>query len=332
MGTIFAGHALPDGGPCTILFPDIIGDEVQPFVTALADEVARNRLLADLPLISVTHIGLDTQRRPFVVLPFEAGPDLETHIQHNGPLSPLAALQVGVELTDTLVRLHYRTRVLGELRPWTIRLPARRTDRLAVLDLGLCRGLFRHTVNPPRPSPSFASPNVRSGQAPRPADDLYAVGAVVYFALTGQPPSDAYPSSHVDLGPFARFIDGAIMQALGKATAPQPITGMVQLARMLRGLRDLHRLSPAARHAVLRLQGTPHQPPPMRSTGPLPGGVRGFLETDGPVFETQTDLEAIGDLGPHNDVVSLHSALEILDDDEIERLRTGALPKLPGFA
>ena len=276
VGQAYQGHAQP-GGPCTILFPEIVGAAIGPFISTFADEVARNRLLADLPVIGARHIGLDTKRRPFVVLPLTAGPDLETLVHHSGPLSPLAALQIGVQLAEILIPLHERNRALGELRPWMIRLPAQRDQRLSILDLGLCRGLFSGLIRPPRPT-VYANEAVRAGQRPTAHDDLFALGAVIYFALTGLPPTGAPPSAHLRLGPFARLIDAAIMQALG-GEGPEPIGTMSQLAHHLRGLRDLHRLSPVARIVALRQHGEqPNQPPRLPGTQPLPGGLLGFVE------------------------------------------------------
>lgn len=334
VGTVFSGEALPGRGRCTILFPDIIGPAIEPFVRAMADEVGRNRLLADLPLLGVTHIGLDARQRPFAVLPGGLGPDLATWISERGPLAPLAALQLATEIGDTLSRLHYRTRVLGELSPWMVRLPIVRGEPVRLLDLGLARGLFDLAVQPPKPSPAFAAPRVRAGEALRAGDDLYVLGAILYFALTGEPPPPGAvprPSERVELGPFADTLDAVVLHALGARTGPHSPTGMMQLTRQIRGARDLLRLSPQARGVVLRVRGPESRAPGAvpADAEPMPPGALGFVEMDGPLFETQADL---ADLSPYLDeedaeVLSL-TELESLGDDALERIRTGKLPRI----
>ncbi len=331
VGPAFRGASLPDQAPCTLLFPDVIGASVDPFVRAMAEEVGRNRLLADLPLVGVTHIGLDANQRPFAVFAGDPGVDLQAQVDAHGPLPPLAAVQVGVMLGDTLSRAHYRARVMGELLPWMVRLPSQRGAPLTVLDLGFARGVFDLAVQPPRPSPAFAAPRVRAGHGLRAEDDLYVIGALLYFALTGQPPTPSAPrpSDLAPLGPFAATLDAIVLQALGQLPSQPPLSGMLQLTRALRGVRDLMRLSPEAQAVALRVRGTASRAPAPGAPEPTPmaPGALGFIEVDGPAFLTQTDLSV---LPVDSDVECLSmDALESLGDDALERIRTGKLPRLP---
>lgn len=302
VGTVYAGEVKPSGAPCTIVFPDVLPNEVENFVRGFADEVARNRLLVGLPILGVSHVGVNLDRRAFLVLPPLADTvSVEQRVRTHGPLAPLVALQVAVMLADALGRLHYRVRAVGELRPWQVVLPAHRRETLRMFDLGVPRGLWNNTITPPRVDAHYTSPAVRAGHAPTAADDVYSVGAVLHFMLSGEPPpltANPFPPNRQHLGPFASFIDGLLMQALtpDPDRGAEPFEDMAAFARSLRGLRDLHRLSPTARQALLGAQGLGRGA--FDGAERMPTGALGFIESDGPSFLTQAELDAIEGFDP----------------------------------
>lgn len=300
VGTVYAGEIMPSGASCTVIFPDVLGGEVEAFLREWSEEIALNKLLAGLPILGATHAGQNIDRRAFVVLPpLTVGASLEEHVRSKGPFRPLVALQIAVMLADALGSLHNRMRAVGEIRPWQVLLPVSRRESLRLFDLGIPRGLWRRTISPPRLDGLYASPSVRAGRAPDIADDIYAIGALLFFMLTGEPPprtGDPFPSERVDLGPFASYLDGVLLQAM----APDPDRGAesfgdtLRLARSLRGLRDLNRLSPSARKAVLKMRAEPERTPVIPAGAQrMPTGALGFVVSDGPSFLTQADLETI---------------------------------------
>lgn len=315
IGPVYAGEILPDREPCTIAFPDVVPADVEPFLAALEAEIAAGHVLAGLPVLSFVYAGQTVDRRAFVVLPPVLGRTLADKVTADGPLPPVAALQVGVVAADALTRLHARGRALGEVRPDAVLLPEDRTQPLRIVDLGIPRGLFARAINPPSPSPDYASPRVRGGAAPDPRDDIYALGALLHFLLTGRPPGRRLPSRLRPLGPFASFLDGLVVSALAAPeSADGPLPDMLQLARSLRGLRDLHRLSPQARQAVLSLrpEGRATRPPPVPGLPRPPDEALGFVETEPgaaepPAVLSEEALQSIETLGIYD--------AELLEDE-----------------
>jgi hypothetical protein len=189
-------------------------------------------------------------------------------------------------------------------------LPEDRSQPLRVVDLGVSRGLFAQCIAPPRPDARYASPRVVAGAFPDAHDDVHALGAFLRFLLTGLPPGEKLPSRERPLGPFAHFLDGLVLAALSATEAPDGgrFPDMLQLARSLRGLRDLHRLSPQARRAVLSLlpERSGSRPPP------VPGQQRartdealGFVETrpgvaEPPAVLSEEALQSIETLTIHD--------------------------------
>jgi hypothetical protein len=90
------------------------------------------------------------------------------------------------QLLSCLSALHKKGRVHGDLNLENL-LVTERND-LKVLDAGLREGrLTSRHADLAFGSPVCSSPQVLSGGAAQPADDLYAVGACVYELLTGRP-------------------------------------------------------------------------------------------------------------------------------------------------
>ena len=63
--------------------------------------------------------------------------------------------------------------------------------------------------------------------------------------------------------------------------------------RALRGLRDLHLVSPSAQRAVLKLRGNAVGARPPRLPGAVDDALIGFMDTASPSFLTDTELESI---------------------------------------
>jgi serine/threonine protein kinase len=293
VGNAYIGEILPGKAPCTIIFVDVVGPEVKTFIQTVQSAIQENHLLAGLPILTFQHVGETVDHKAFVVLPRITGRSLRDYIDAAGPMKPPAALQVGVVLADMLARLHARGRVLGEIRPSSVLLPRNRAEGLRVVDFGVVRGLFEGAITPPEASKHFTSLHVRGGGEPRPVDDIYALAAVVSYLIAGVPPGKKAKVG-VSLGPLAPFLDGLLVEALA---APDPNAGSrVQdargFARWLRGMRDLHRLSPSAQKAVLSLrpEGKMTRPPPMPGSEPAVAEL-GFVETASPFANIPTLTE-----------------------------------------
>lgn len=310
VGNVYMGVVEPDGDPCTIVFPDLVGAEVEGWLADLQGELKMSRLLVGLPILGYVYAGQTVDRRAFAVLPLIAGRTLADKIAADGPLSPVAALQVAVVIADAIGRLHSRGRMLGELRPSSVLLPGDRSESLRIVDLGIARHVYRRTISPPDVDAIYASPGVREGRLPRPADDIYALGAILHFLLVAQdPPRSIAQGEHVlpsriqKLGPFSAYIDGLVTAALA---APGPngqnerLPDMARFARALRGLRDLHRISPSAQQTILALrpEGRGKRPPPAPGLDPPSAEQLGFVETghtrdDLPMLLSEEALESI---------------------------------------
>ncbi len=139
---------------------------------------------------SVTVDGL-----PYLAYELE-GETLEDYIAHAGPLNIVDALYLTLSLAQTIADLHARGIAHGHLTPANVL----RTDfgELLILDVGLAA--LSAEVTPPLVSllsgsqivgnPSFMAPELIGRGSAGAEADVYGVGAILYFLLTGSPPFD----------------------------------------------------------------------------------------------------------------------------------------------
>ena len=97
-------------------------------------------------------------------------------------------VDVGVALTDAVAAVHDRGLVHGDLKSANIVLRPDGSVRLIDFDLARPVGAERP---PGAGTRGYTSPNCRAGGPMETADDAYALGAVLYFLLTGAEPSRA---------------------------------------------------------------------------------------------------------------------------------------------
>ncbi len=118
------------------------------------------------------------QARPWLVMPVAPGEPPRPRPE----LAPAEALAPLLDLLEVLEVLHERGWVHGDLKPENLRVVG---PRIRVLDLGLARrsGVARRSG-----TRAWMAPEQLLGRAALPATDLYAVGLLVIWVLTGSLP------------------------------------------------------------------------------------------------------------------------------------------------
>ncbi len=159
----------------------------------------------------------------------------------DAPLALEHALWVGAHLADVVAAAHDRDVVHGALTPRTVRTwPAPDPDDwpfARVLDWGLADA--RHDADAAAvavvgvrgdggdslpPDPVFLAPERLAGAAATPAADVYGVGALVYWLLTGETAHDdqARPGAAVPPSTVAPELPGSVDDPLQAALAVDP--------------------------------------------------------------------------------------------------------------
>jgi tRNA A-37 threonylcarbamoyl transferase component Bud32 len=146
----------------------------------------------DHPNIVPVHDSGWVEGRPYFTMAFIEGETLQQHVKARGLPDPRQAVQWLQGAVDGVAHAHAKGIVHRDLKPQNILLDPGGRPRIA--DFGLARR-FHEEGNLTSPgqllgTPHYMAPEQALGDshAISPAVDVYALGGVLYFLLTGNPP------------------------------------------------------------------------------------------------------------------------------------------------
>lgn len=164
-------------------------EEVREAIRAQARSAARLAHPNLLTLLDVnTAIG-----RMYLVHEYVDGPDAGSLVRKDGPLSVVRACEFARQIAIGLQHAHDKQTAHGRLCPAVVRIgrPGGNgpEDKPVVKVAGSGLGVFAGV----EPSAEYTAPELAATSTPTPAADLFALGGVLHFLLTGRPPNTATP-------------------------------------------------------------------------------------------------------------------------------------------
>jgi hypothetical protein len=143
-------------------------------------------------VVGVHDIGTTDDDRPFLVLTYADRGTLAERIK-TGPLPLADTVNVIADVSAGLQELHDRGVLHRDVKPENVLFRSTPTGERAMLgDLGLGKSLDAVSrVTMPGGTPAYVAPEQVRGDVLDPRADLYALAAVTYAALAGQPPYGA---------------------------------------------------------------------------------------------------------------------------------------------
>ena len=162
------------------------------------DALARGRFLAEARaaaavehpnVVPVHAVGTDDDRA-YLVMRFIRGDDLRTLVRRDGLLSPLRAAAVAEQLGDALDAIHRAGYVHRDVKPANVLIDD--DGRVYLSDFGLAKAALAthgptsedHWVG----TLDYVAPEQIRGELVDARTDVYALGGVLHFMLTGLPP------------------------------------------------------------------------------------------------------------------------------------------------
>jgi serine/threonine protein kinase len=175
--------------------------------------IAEGRTLAKLvhPHIVSVHDAIEDEAglAYLVVELCEAG-TLEDEVVQSGRLQPLETLQLVLPLLGALALAHDRNVIHRDIKPSNIVLLEQNGKRRCkVLDFGISLGLGASSASDHGlGTPSFMAPEQARGEPPSIASDVWALGVVLFYCLSGELP-------------FQGSNAAAVLHKLGQQRAPR---------------------------------------------------------------------------------------------------------------
>ena len=167
--------------------------------TLMGQEVLRDRFLRETRLVAnMSHPNVvpvyAVEEHPGVILyamGYIDGESLTERVRRAGPLPPGEVARVLQEAAWALSYAHSRGVVHRDVKPDNI-LIERATGRALLLDFGISKvaDSTMTSLGETLGTPQFMSPEQAAGEGADPRSDLYSLGLVGFFALTGRAPFD----------------------------------------------------------------------------------------------------------------------------------------------
>ena len=147
--------------------------------------------------VELYDFGVTEDGTLYLVMEFLDGMDLETLVRQSGPLPTGRVIHVLRQVCDSLEEAHARGLVHRDIKPANIHLGrvGLRHDYVKVLDFGLVKELStvstEHSLETipgqmALGTPAYMAPELALGEAVDGRADIYALGCVAYFLITGQ--------------------------------------------------------------------------------------------------------------------------------------------------
>ncbi|MBL8740423.1 MAG: serine/threonine protein kinase, partial [Myxococcales bacterium] len=147
---------------------------------------ARAMKLDHSSIVAVLAAGEDRGWQ-YVATEMVFGENLASYVQTRGPLAEGDALRIALEITKALEHAYAKGVVHGGLRPSNVfitrDIDAPEIEHVRVADFGMAE-----VVAATRPLDGFTSPEQAREAPAGPASDVYGVGALLHFMLTGSVP------------------------------------------------------------------------------------------------------------------------------------------------
>ncbi|MBS2029717.1 MAG: protein kinase [Deltaproteobacteria bacterium] len=194
MGAVYLAENVDIGRKVAIkiLRPELAED---PSALARFKQEARAATAIGEPgIVEVLDLGMLPDGGAYIVMERLEGETLRERLSRAGTVTPAEAVTLVASVLDTLVAAHDRGVIHRDLKPDNIWLTARPPPLTKILDFGISK--FRGTEDMALTrtgvvmgTPLYMSPEqARGSKDVGPSTDIYSIGAILYEALSGQPP------------------------------------------------------------------------------------------------------------------------------------------------
>ena len=193
MGAVYAATELSSGDAVAIkvLHPEFAED--RDIRRRFRRESSVLAALEHPGVVRILDMGTDEKGRSYTVMELLRGETLHDAIRRDTGLAPARLVRIVHQMCDALTAVHEHGVVHGDLKPANVFLEGEGGDeKVKLVDFGLSKvhGLERLTkTGEVIGTPAYMAPELLTGEAaPDGRVDTYAVGVILYEALSGRQP------------------------------------------------------------------------------------------------------------------------------------------------
>lgn len=164
-------------------------------VSRFQREAEAASVLSHPNVVEVFDVNCTPDGRPYIVAQLLEGEDLGRYLERIGRLEVVAAVRIVRQICDALSAAHARGIVHRDVKPENVFLTGQpQAPRVKMLDFGISKlGDGKGTLTKTgvvMGTPAYMPPEQARGSHVDHRADIYAVGAILYRALTGEKPFD----------------------------------------------------------------------------------------------------------------------------------------------
>ena len=127
---------------------------------------------------------------PYLVMPVVEGQSVEARVRYSGPVTVIEAVRIASQIADGLAAAHTQGLVHRDIKPANVLLE-NGVERVQITDFGLARAIDDASMTRSgviAGTPQYMSPEQAHGDSIDHRSDLFSLGSLIYFMLTGHSP------------------------------------------------------------------------------------------------------------------------------------------------
>ncbi|GAA3184343.1 hypothetical protein GCM10010531_43170 [Blastococcus jejuensis] len=174
-----------------VTFPiDLTAEEREVLVQRTMRE-ARAAARLDHPCVTRVYDVVQEDGKPWLVMEHVPSRSLQQIVEEQGPLPPATAARIGLDVLAAVDAAHHAGIVHRDVKPANVLVGDDGHACLTDFGIATTTGDSHLTTQGALiGSPTYMAPERARGDEPRPAVDLWGLGATLYAAVEGRPPFD----------------------------------------------------------------------------------------------------------------------------------------------
>ncbi|MEV4354601.1 serine/threonine-protein kinase [Nonomuraea sp. NPDC049625] len=271
MGTVWQAHDEVLGRDVAVKEilppPDLTGPEREVFAVRTFREARAAGRVAH-PGVATVYDVLEENGHPWIVMQLVNSRTLGELIREDGPMSPPAAADIGLQLLEALRAAHAAGVLHRDVKPDNVLLAE--DGRAVLTDFGIATTEDEAPVTSTGVllgTPAFMAPERAAGSQAKASSDLWSLGVTLYIAVEGHSPFQRD-------NPLATL--GAVLHAEPEPLARAGVLGPVLLGLLRKNPAERMSLEEAEqRLAAILTGGAPERTGPLTEPGPAgPGAIK----------------------------------------------------------